>query len=128
MAQWITQPGFEMCLQGGWTNWNDHVRGLRQGIIHTQRLCLLWEHAFAYELSVHVFGRSPFLLSIPFPSLGSARSAFRFLSHEASQRGVRALLGLTTPCEECPNMPVGEAGRPTAPQQGSARGWEVKDV
>lgn len=90
----------------------------------------LWEHAFAYELSVHVFGRSPLLFSIPCPSStpASARSAYRSLSQEASQRAVRARLGLAASWEECPRVPAGEADRPTAPQQGSESGWEVKDV
>ena len=56
----------------------------------------LWECVFAYELSVHVSGRSPLVFSIPcpIPTAASARSAYKTLSHEASKREVRAPLGL----------------------------------
>ena len=54
----------------------------------------LWERVFAYELPVHVFGRSPFLFSssCPTPTPASARSAYRSFSPETSQRNVRAPL------------------------------------
>lgn len=57
----------------------------------------LREYVFAYELSVHVFGRSPFIFSIPCPiaTPASARSAYKSLSREASKRAVRTPLGLT---------------------------------
>lgn len=63
--------------------------------IHTAIMSLR-EYVFVYELSVHVFGRSPFVFSIPclIPRAASARSAYKTLSHEASKREMKAPLGL----------------------------------
>lgn len=88
----------------------------------------LWEHAFAYELSVHVLGRSPFLSSVPhshpLPSLCQVclQIPQSWRLPEKSEHSFRSSGVLRS----IPSYPRVRQPSLLLPQQGSGSGWEGK--
>ena len=87
----------------------------------------LWEHAFAYELSVHVLGRSPFLSSVPHshPHPSLCQVCLQILSLGGFQRKVSTHSGPAASWGVSHHT-LGWGSGPSVPQQGSGSGWEVK--